>query len=121
MISVRDVIQDANLGFTSFTVRRTTYHRRNGQTEPTERDLSAGGIIHPGPADQIQLLPEEERSETYIEIFTSFTLTTGENFGASVYTAPDRILWQNDVYRVIRVRSWQQAGYSQALAVMLHE
>ena len=29
--------------------------------------------------------------------------------------------WQENAYRVVKVRNWQQLGYTQALAVLLHE
>ena len=36
--------------------------------------------------------------------------------GAVSFTAPDRIRWNNQTWRVTRVRDWQGFGYFQALA-----
>jgi hypothetical protein len=38
----------------------------------------------------IQLLPEEERHEEFIAIYTDFALSLGSDHG-STYTGPDRI------------------------------
>ena len=43
MISMDVALLDRELGFTQFTVRRVSYHRRNGASEPTERERAATG------------------------------------------------------------------------------
>ncbi len=70
----------------------------------------------------IQLLPEEEKNETFIAVYTDYPLSTGtpEDAGAS-FVAPDRIHWNGQVWRVVRVRDWQIFGYVQAYAVLMHE
>ena len=69
----------------------------------------------------LQLLPEEERTEEYIAVYTGFPLSLGENDGGSTYTVPDRILWNGKTWRVVRVRSWGMFGYVQGLAVKMQE
>ena len=115
------ILQDPDLGSTDFTVQRTVYRRRAGQSVPTTQTHAATGCIHPGTPEMIQLLPEEEKHETFIAIYTDFRLTTGENFGGASFTAPDRVLWQDQTWRVIRVKSWQQFNYVQALATLMSE
>ena len=66
----------------------------------------------------IQLLPEEERHETFIAIYTDFALSLGSDHG-STYTGPDRIYWNGETWRVVRVRDWAMFGYYQALAVKM--
>ena len=85
------------------------------------REMAATGCIHPGTPEMLELLPEEERREDFIAVYTGFNLSTGENYGRGVYTAPDRIIWQGKEYRVVRVRNWQAFGYTQALAVRVYE
>ncbi len=121
MISMDVALLDRELGFTQFTVRRVSYHRRNGESEPTERERAGAGCMHPGAPEMLELLPEEERREDFIAVYTGFNLSTGENYGRGVYTAPDRIIWQGKEYRVVRVRNWQAFGYTQALAVRVYE
>ena len=65
-------------------------------------------------------VPEEERHETFIAIYTDFALSLGADRG-STYTGPDRIYWNGETWRVVRVRDWAMFGYYQALAVMMHE
>ena len=92
-MDVSVALTDPDLGFTAFSVLRTTYRRQNGSSVPSNRILPASGCIHPGTPEMLQLLPEEERAEEFIVIYTDFPLSTGENDGGATYTAPDRILW----------------------------
>ena len=71
----------------------------------------------------IQLLPEEEREEQFIAIYTDYALSTGtpEGAGAVSFTAPDRNHWNSQTWRVVRVRDWQMFGYYQAYAVLMQE
>ena len=120
-IDISNVLEDPDLGSTDFTVERTTYRRRNGESVPVTQMLAAVGCIHPGTPEMVQLLPEEVKEETFIAVYTGFSLSTGENSGGTTYRVPDRIHWQDQVWRVVRVKSWMQFGYVQALAVLMHE
>ena len=122
MISLNEAIHDPELGYTQFTVVRRTYRRQNGSSSFTETTFPASGCIHPGTPEMLQLLPEEDRHEEFIAVYsTDFQLSEGENPGGTSYTAPDRITWQGNTYRVVKVRNWRHLGYTQALAVLLHE
>ena len=114
-------LTDPELGFTGFTVQRFSYRRQNGQSVPSVRVLQASGCVHPGPAEALALLPEEDRHEEYIAVYTDFALSPGENGGGETYTVPDRILWGGKTWRVVRVRPWSAFGYVRALAVRMHE
>ena len=114
-------LTDPELGFTGFTVERTTCRRQNGESVPSNQTLSASGCIHPGTPEMLQLLPEEERAEDFIEIYTEFALSEGENDGGATYTVPDRILWNGETWRVVKVRDWTGFGYIEAFAVKMHE
>ena len=121
-MQVTDAIFDPELGCTAFTVERITYTRsRSGMTSRSVT-AQAMGCIHPGTPEMIQLLPEEEKNETFIAIYTDYPLSTGtpEGSGAS-FTGPDRIHWSGRTWRVVRVRDWQMFGYYQAYAILLHE
>ena len=120
-MDVSAALSDPDLGFTSFTVQRTTYRRQNGSSVPSNRTLPASGCIHPGTPEMVQLLPEENRHEDFIAIYTDFALSLGENPGGATYTTPDRIIWNGAAWRVVRVRDWAMFGYYQALAVKLKE
>ena len=80
-MDLTSALTDPELGFTSFSVQRTTYRRQNGTSVPTLQTLSASGCIHPGTPEMVQLLPEEERHEEFIAVYTDFPLHLGENSG----------------------------------------
>ena len=120
-MDISAALTDPELGYTAFTVQRITYTRQNGTTVSSTQTLSASGCIHPGTPDMLQLLPEEDRYEEFIVIYTDFSLSLGTDDGGATYTAPDRILWKGDTWRVVKLRDWGDFGYHQAAAVKMHE
>ena len=122
-MDVISAIFDPELGSTAFIVERITYTRsRTGTTYRTQTE-QAIGCIHPGTPEMLQLLPEEEKTDEFIVIYTGYALSTGipEEAGAAAFTAPDRIRWAGKTWRVVRVRDWQAFGYYQAYAVIINE
>ena len=119
-MNITSAIFDSELGCTAFTVERITYTRTRSGTGVRSRTAQAMGCIHPGTPEMLQLLPEEERNETFIAIYTDFALSLGSDHG-STYTGPDRIHWNDETWRVVRVRDWAMFGYYQALAVKVNE
>lgn len=121
-MNVIDAITDADMGFVSFTVSRITYSKsRSGDTSSTET-IQAEGCIHPGTPDALQLLPEEERTNEFIVIYSLTELSTGNaNTSATAFTGADRVLWNGDNWRVVKVKDWHSFGYYYALAVKMNE
>ena len=119
-MDITSAIFDPELGCTAFTVERITYTRTRAGTTSRSEMTQAIGCIHPGTPEMIRLLPEEEREEQFIAIYTDYALSTGtpESTGAS-FMGPDRIHWNNQTWRVVRVRDWQMFGYYQAYAVRM--
>ena len=119
-MDITSAIFDPELGCTAFTVERITYTRSRSGTTSRSTTARAMGCIHPGTPEMIRLLPEEEREEQFIAIYTDYALSTGtpESTGAS-FMGPDRIHWNNQTWRVVRVRDWQMFGYYQAYAVRM--
>ncbi len=119
-MNITDAIFDPELGCTAFTVERITYTRSRAGTTSRSTTTQAMGCIHPGTPEMIRLLPEEEREEQFIAIYTDYALSTGtpESTGAS-FMGPDRIHWNNQTWRVVRVRDWKMFGYYQAYAVRM--
>jgi len=121
-MQVIDAIFDPELGYTAFTVERITYTRAIGSTSSRSATSQAMGSIHPGSPEMMQLLPEEERTDAFIAVYTDFALSTGTDTGRSAsWQAPDRIRWNGHTWRVVRVRDWSTFGYYQALAVRMRE
>ena len=114
-------LQDPELGYTAFTVQRIAYRRQNGESVPAVQTLPASGCIHPGTPEMIQLLPEEERREEFIAVYTDFALSLGENQGGATYSVPDRIVWNGKTWRIVRVRNWSMFGFYAAYAVRIHD
>ena len=162
-MDISAAILDPELGNTVFTVERITYTRSRSGTTSRSTTAQAQGCIHPGTPEMIQLLPEEEREEQFIAIYTDYALSTGapetvapassivaaphsgdgsfqmtspsannpplavaegsppENEGAVSFTGSDRIHWNNQTWRVVRVRDWQMFRYYQAYAVLIRD
>ena len=121
-MDISSAVLDPELGCSSFTVERITYTRsREGMTSSVQTE-QASGCIHPGTAEMLKLLPEEVKNEQFIVIYTDYALSTGtpEDAGAS-FIGADRIHWNGQVWRVVKVRDWSAFGYVQALAVKLEE
>ena len=82
-MDIMSAIFDPELGCTAFTVERITYTRtRAGMTSRSEM-TQAMGCIHPGTPEMIQLLPEEEKNEQFIAIYTDYALSTGTPEGSA--------------------------------------
>lgn len=116
-----EVLADPEMGAASFLVTRTNYRRTRGQLVDSTTLMEAEGCIHPGTPEMLQLVPEEERREKYIVIYTSFRLRDGENPSGSSFQAADRITYDGAEWRVIRVQEWREFNYVQALAVKMEE
>ena len=121
-MDISSAVFDPELGSTSFTVERITYTRGREGTASRSVTEQATGCIHPGTAEALKLFPEEERQEACIVIYTDYPLSTGtpEDAGAS-FTGADRIHWNGQTWRVVKVRDWSAFGYGQAYAVLLQE
>ena len=122
-MDITSAILDPEMGCTAFTVERITYTRTRSGTTARSMTAQAMGCIHLGTPEMIQLLPEEEREEQFIAIYTDYALSTGtpEAPGASSFSGADRIHWSGNIWRVVRVRDWNMFGYYQAYAVLMHE
>ena len=119
-MDITSAIFDPELGMTAFTVTRPVYTRTPSGVTELSAVSSAMGTIHPAAEEELQLLPEEERNETYIVIHTDFALSLGEDSGKR-YTGPDRVTWNGRDWRVVSVRDWSMFGFCKAIAVLLHE
>jgi hypothetical protein len=73
-------------------------------------------VIQPLKPREVAQLPEAERTEEVIAVFTSAALQTSTPSGLEA----DRLTWAGRVWRVILVEDWTaQAGYARAVAVRL--
>lgn len=77
MNDILSAIRDPELGAAAFRVIRPMCTVSHGNTTRTAQVFQAMGCIHPGPPELLKLLPEEERHETFIVIYTAFPLSLG--------------------------------------------
>ena len=82
-MDITSAIFDPELGCTAFTVERITSTRSRAGTTARTVTAQATGCIHPGTPEMIQLLPEEEKNETFIVIYTDYPLSTGTPEGSA--------------------------------------
>ncbi len=119
MLSVADILNDAELGGTVFEVIRQIFQREDGELEPVSvTRRPAVGCIHPAGPESLNMSPEEDRKETAITIYTAFPLSSGEN-GGITWQASDEILWNGGLYRVTEVKDWSPQGFVKATAVYM--
>ena len=118
-MNVTPAFLDSETGMTTFNVERLTY--THGSDNPTKVTTSGVlGSIHPGSLEELQLLPEEERSEEFIKIHSEFAFSLGKDNGTT-YTAPDRVIWNSNTWRVVRTKDWASMGFHIAYAVLMRE
>ena len=121
MLDLTAALLDPELGSVTFPVSRTTCRRSQGKVATSRtQTFTVSGCIHPAAPEQLQLLPEEQRSEEAIIVYTSFSLSSGENFGR-YFTLPDRITYAGETWRVVRIRTWREFSYCQAIALRMQE
>ena len=119
MLDITSILKDPELGATAFTVIRKTYRRREGTSSPMSTKISAAyGCIHPAGEEGLELLPEEEKKENRIVIYTPYQLSMGTNDGIT-WAAADQILYNNSAWRVISVKHWEKQGFVKAIAVLV--
>ena len=105
-MDITNAILDPELGRSAFTVERLTYTRTAEGTTSRSATHQAMGCVHPGTPEMNFLLPEENRKEDYIIIYTDFPLSMGKNTEGKEYNGPDRVLWHEKEWRVVLRRDW---------------
>ncbi len=121
MIDVAGIVRDAELGGTAFTVVRRIWRRKEGESVLLSTvNAVTHGCVHPGTPETLRLLPEEDRKETVIVVYTPYPLCTGVNSGIT-WQAADEILYDSARWRVVQVKDWGTQGLVKALAVLMRE
>lgn len=118
---VTELLDDPELGGgIAFTVVRETRKRTlvAGQNEQVTRErFQATGNIQPAQTEDLQLFPEEDRSQRIIVIRTTFTFRLGED-AKSAYQPSDKVIFENAVWKVTRMDHWTDWGFTTAYAVL---
>lgn len=106
-----DVLDDPEL-MTPFEVTRATQGvDTKGRTQLVQQNFDAAGEICPATPEQLERLPEADRSTETIAILTGMQLTAGSDT-----LAPDTVTWRGGTYKVVSVQDWSGFGFYEVLA-----
>ena len=118
---VTELLDDPDLGGgESFTVVRETRRRSlaaNQSEQVIRRRFAVTGNVQPAQTEDLQLLPEENRSERVIVIRSKFTFELGTD-GKSSYAPADLIIYDGKVWKATRVDHWSAWGFTTTYAVL---
>ena len=122
MTELSSILSDPDLGGTTFFVSRKTWRRELGEVVPESASGQyASGSIQPAASEDLNLVPQEERSQEMIIVLSPFHFRLGET-EETTFTAPDMISWNGGKYRVVKVKSWANpAGFYKAWAIRQRE
>ena len=122
MRTLDSVITDEELGAVPFVVIRRTWRQSQGEKELIdETQYETVGTVHPASPEELQLLPEEYRSEQILIFHSPVPISLGGPLTETTFTAPDRILYRFRQYLAVSVRDWTAFGFCRALAVLQRE
>lgn len=116
-IDVSELITDPDFA-QSFSLVRTTGEYINGRwTETLEETLTRTGVISPASAKELRQLPEADRVEGTISIFTKEIMYITSDAGTELRSS-DKVLWKSHYYKIISVENWSDwgEGFYHALA-----
>ena len=120
MLTLTQTITDPELGAAPFTVLRSFYRQSAGEKIFDHlEEYETFGSVHPAKMEDLQLLPEEYRSEQVLVFHSPVPLSLGSQLTDTTFTAPDRILYQFVHWLVISVRDWSSFGFCKAYAVRI--
>lgn len=76
------------------------------------------GVVNPLGEDAISRMPESDRNNSYITVWTQDELRTGTE-----YQLPDEVIYHGTSWRVERVQDWSAygAGFYKALCVQQYD
>jgi len=112
MLDVSDVLRDPDLVQSVQVTRAAEDVDDHGRTLLTPGEISIQGVVHPATEEQLQRLPEADRSNETIAVYTATRLTAGDDTHA-----PDVVTWKGGTYLVKGVWDYSDYGYFEALAV----
>ena len=109
--------RDRDHGCQTIFIRRTIRSRKSGRQ--TRLPDATVGIVHAGTSKNRHLLPEGNRGEDFIIVYSTYDLTEGKDpkghhtvLADIVVPFPGQTAW-----RIVRSKQWEEYGFTQALAV----
>lgn len=110
-LDMSDVLLDPDFRTDFAVVRSVESVDGHGRTQTTTTELQVQGVIHPATEEELKILPEAQRVEEIIAVYTATRLTAGDDTHGA-----DRAAWQGGTYKVLKVLDYGQFGFVMALA-----
>lgn len=110
-LDMSDVLLDQDFRVDFPVIRSVESVDTHGRAQTTATELQAQGVIHPATEEELKILPEAQRVEELIAVYTATRLTAGD-----VTHGADRVGWQGGTYKVLKVMDYSQFGFVMALA-----
>ena len=111
--NVTRVLKSTRLGAQAFTIIRPSGQWQGGrwvEGDPEEaEEIKAFGNIQPATPDDLNQMPEGERRSGTIVIRTTQKFNMSGDGGSS-----DRVHWNDNDYRVVRINRWEDYGWDEA-------
>lgn len=115
-IDVTDIVLDPDLGGQTFDVIRETVGVSEGGLRTTvgTRIVGQAGNVQPATSGELERLPEAERLNGAITVYTPFPLTAGDGNRTA-----DVVWWEGRHYTVATSNAWPQGrGWTMALCTL---
>jgi galactose-6-phosphate isomerase len=112
LIDVTSILVDPDFAQDFTVVRFIRTVNNQGLTVDSPGLFATYGVILPLSGAQLAMLPEAERTGSYISVYTTFAL-----YALTDRTAPDHVQWHGRDYLVRTVNDWTDwgLGFTQAV------
>ena len=115
MLDVSDVLADPDLEITFTLIRATVTIDGSGRASRQAEKTTLSGVILPATDQQLDRLPEGDRSSEVVAVYCVRQLTSGTET-----LAPDEITWRGMTYRIKQILDMVTVGgFCTALAISI--
>lgn len=116
LIDVSELMVDPDFADEIQIVRSIQSVDATGLAQRAQQTYDAIGVVQAGSGDQLELLPESQRTKSNMTVYTQFQLQE-----ATDTTEADVVLWQGKSYRVMVTSQWTNwgGGYTQATCQLI--
>lgn len=111
MMDMADVLLDPDYCVDFPVIRSVETVDDHGRAQTVDTEIPAQGAIHPATEEELEILPEAQRVEEIVAVYTATRLTAGDDTHGA-----DRVGWQGGTYKVLKVMDYSQFGFVMALA-----
>lgn len=110
-MDMADVLLDPDFRVDFPIIRSVESVDARGRTQSSASEIAAQGVVHPATEEELKILPESQRVEEIVAVYTATRLTAGDDTHGA-----DRVGWQGGTYKVLKVMDYSQFGFVMALA-----